>query len=179
MKKTIFLISLIILVGCTTLDISNTPNKKVEEYLNKYQALDEKILNELDNVIDTKTKLNDENKEEYKKLIKKQYKNMQYTIKDTTIDGDDATVTTQIIVKDFTKIINEAENYKKNNIKEFNENEKYNDNLYKKYLIDKLKDAKERVTYTVEFKLHKENKKWKLNPITEEIEDKILGIYKY
>ena len=179
MKKIIFLISLIILVGCTTLDISNTPNKKVEEFLNKYQILDEEILNQLDNVIDSKTKLNDENKEEYRKLIKKQYKDMQYTIKDTTIDGDDATVTTQIIVKDFTKIINEAENYKKNNIKEFNENEKYNDNLYKKYLIDKLKDAKERVTYTVEFKLHKENKKWKLNPITEEIEDKILGIYKY
>jgi hypothetical protein len=179
MKKTIFLISLIILVGCTTLDISNTPNKKVEEYLNKYQALDEKILNELDNVIDTKTKLNDENKEEYKKLIKKQYKNMQYTIKDTTIDGDDATVTTQIIVKDFTKIINEAENYKKKNIEEFYENEKYNDDLYKKYLIDKLKDAKDRITYTVEFKLHKEKTKWVLNPITEEIEDKMLGIYKY
>ena len=179
MKKIIMLLSMIILVGCTTLDIGNTPTKKVEEFLNKYQILDEEVLNELDNVIDSKTKLNNENKEEYRKLIKKQYKDMQYTIKEETIDGDEATVTAQIIVKDFTKIINDAENYKRENMKEFYENETYNDNLYKKYLIEKLKDAKDRVTYTLEFKVHKENKKWKLDPITEEIEDKILGIYKY
>lgn len=179
MKKIITLLSILILVGCTTLDISNTPTKKVEEFLNKYQILDEEVLNELDNVINSKTKLNSENKEEYREIIKKQYKNMQYTIKEETIDGDEATVTAQIIVKDFTKIINEAENYKRENMKEFYENETYNDNLYKKYLIDKLKDAKDRVTYTVEFKVHKQNRKWVLEPITEEIEDKILGIYKY
>ena len=63
-------------------------------------------------------------------------------------------------------------------MKEFYENNTYNDNLYKKYLLDKLKDAKDRVTYTLEFTLKKENTKWKLDPISEEIEDKILGIYK-
>ena len=55
----------------------------------------------------------------------------------------------------------------------------YNDNLYKKYLLNKLKDAKDRVTYTLSFHLTKENSKWKLNPVTKEIEDKILGIYAY
>lgn len=178
MKKIITLLSIIILTGCTTLDISNTPTKKVEEFLNKYQILDEEILNELDNVIEEKTKLNNENKEEYRNLIKKQYKDMQYTIKEETIDGDEAKVTAQIIVKDFTKIINDAENYKRENMKEFYENNTYNDNLYKKYLLDKLKDAKDRVTYTLDFTLKKENTKWRLDPITEEIEDKILGIYK-
>lgn len=178
MKKIITLLSIILLTGCTTLDISNTPTKKVEEFLNKYQILDEEILNELDNVIEKKTKLNSENKEEYRNLIKKQYKDMQYTIKEETIDGDEAKVTAQIIVKDFTKIINDAENYKRENMKEFYENNTYNDNLYKKYLLDKLKDAKDRVTYTLDFTLKKENTKWRLDPITEEIEDKILGIYK-
>ena len=177
MKKIITLLSIIVLTGCT-LDISNTPTKKVEEFLNKYQILDEEILNELDNVIEEKTRLNSENKEEYRELIKKQYKDMQYTIKEETIDGDEAKVTAQIIVKDFTKIINDAENYKRENMKEFYENNTYNDNLYKKYLLDKLKDAKDRVTYTLDFTLKKENTKWKLDPITEEIEDKILGIYK-
>ena len=178
MKKLITLLSIILLTGCTTLDISNTPTKKVEEFLNKYQILDEEILNELDNVIEEKTKLNSENKEEYRELIKKQYKDMQYTIKEETIDGDEAKVTAQIIVKDLTKIINDAENYKRENMKEFYENNTYNDNLYKKYLLDKLKDTKDRVTYTLEFTLKKENTKWRLDPITEEIEDKILGIYK-
>ena len=176
MKKILAVLSIIILTGCT-LDISNTPTKKVEEYLNKFQILDEEVLNELDDVINEK-KLDNENKEDYREIIKKQYKDMQYTIKEESIDGDEATVTAQIIVKDFTKIINDAEIYKRENINEFYENNTYNDNLYKKYLIDKLKDAKERVTYTLEFTLHKENTKWKLDPITEEIEDKILGIYK-
>ena len=177
MKKIITILAIIILTGCN-LDISNTPTKKVEEFLNKYQILDEEILNELDDVIDKKTKLNNENKEEYREIIKKQYKDMQYTIKDETIDGNEATVTAQIIVRDFTKIINESENYKRENISEFYENETYNDNLYKKYLLEKLKDAKDRATYTLEFKAHKQNTKWVLDPITEEIEDKILGIYK-
>lgn len=177
MKKILILLS-ILLTGCT-LDISNTPAQKVEEFLNKYQTLDKEVLKQLDDTIDKTTKLNEENKEEYIEVIKKQYKNMQYTIKEITIDGDKAQVMAQIIVRDFTKIINEAENYKRKNMKEFYENQTYNDNLYKKYLINKLKDAKDRITYTVEFKLHKENAKWVLDPITEEIEDKILGIYKY
>lgn len=177
MKRILILLS-IILTGCT-LDISNTPAQKVEEFLNKYQTLDKEVLKQLDDTIDKTTKLNEENKDEYKEIIKKQYKNMQYTIKEITIDGDKAQVTTQIIVRDFTKIINQAENYKRKNMKEFYEDQIYNDNLYKKYLINKLKDAKDRITYTVEFKLHKENTKWVLDPITEEIEDKILGIYKY
>ena len=178
MKKLITLLSIIILTGCT-LDISNTPTKKVEEFLNKYQILDEQVLNELDEVIETKTKLDKTNKEEYREIIKKQYKDMQYTIKEEKIDGDEATVTAQIIVKDFTKIINDAEIYKRENIKKFYENETYNDNLYKKYIIEKLKDAKDRVTYTVDFKVRKNNTKWVLDPITEEQEDKILGIYNY
>lgn len=179
MKKILTILSIIILTGCGALDISNTPTKKVEEFLNKYQILDEEILNELDNVIDEKINLNEENKKEYREIIKKQYKDMQYTIKEETIDGNEATVTAEIIVKDFTKIINDAEVYKRQNIKEFYENEIYNDNLYKKYLIEKLKDAKDRITYTLEFTLHKDNKKWILDKITEEVEDKILGIYNY
>jgi len=178
MKKILTILSIIILTGCGALDISNTPTKKVEEYLNKFQILDEEVLNELDNVINEK-KLDSDNKEKYREIIKKQYKDMQYKIKEEKIDGDKAKVTAQIIVKDFTKIINDSEIYKRENIREFYENETYNDNLYKKYLIEKLNEAKERVTYTLEFTLHKENTKWSLDPITEEIEDKILGIYKY
>lgn len=175
MKK-ILIVFFLFLVGCS-LDISNTPIKKVEEYLNKFQILDKEVLDQLDDVIDRKIKLNDENKKEYRELIKKQYKDLQYSIKDDSIDGDDAVVTAEIIVKDFTKAINEAEIYKRENISEFYVDEFYDDNLYKKYLINKLKDSKEKVTYTISFNVHKSNRKWKLEPISEVDEDKILGIY--
>ena len=154
------------------LDISNTPTKKVEEYLNKFQILDEEVLNQLDDVIDKKTKLDETYKKEYREIIKKQYKDMQYTIKEEKQDGDKATVTAQIIVKDYTKIIKDAENYKIENIQEFYGEGKYNDELYKKYLIEKLKEGKEKVTYTLDFTLHKQEKKWVLDQITEETSEK-------
>ena len=161
------------------LDISNTPTKKVEEYLNKFQILDKEVLDQLDDVIDRKINLNDENKKEYRELINKQYKDLQYTIKDDKTDGDEAIVTAEIIVKDFTKAISDAEVYKREHISEFYVGDMYDDNLYKKYLIDKLKDSKDKVTYTIDFTVHKSNGKWKMDPIDSVAEDKILGIYSY
>lgn len=180
MKKIItFLFCILLVTGCDTLDISNTPTKKVETFLNNYQILHEDVLKDLDRVIEQENNFDENNKEEYRKLIKKQYKDMQYTIKEEKVDGNKATVTAEIIVKDFTKVINEAQSYRKENPQEFYEEELYNENLYRKYLLDKLKESKEKVTYTLEFTLHKENKKWVLDPIDEEIEDKVLGIYNY
>lgn len=177
MKKLILL--LLLLTGCNTLDISNTPTKKAETFLNNYQILTEDVINDLDNVIEEKYNFDDELKKEYKELIKEQYKNMQYEIKEEKIDGNTATVTAEIIVKDYTKIINEAELYKQENIQEFYENNSYSENKYRKYLLEQLKKSKDKITYTIELNLTKENKTWILNTIDEETEDKILGIYKY
>ena len=77
MKKIITILSIIIITGCNTFDISNTPTKKVEEYLNKFQINDEDVLKDLDNVINKKTTLDETNKKEYRELIKKQYKDMK------------------------------------------------------------------------------------------------------
>ena len=51
MKKVILgLLTAILLVGCT--DLSNTPTKKVEAFLKKYQSLDHAVLTDLDGVIE-------------------------------------------------------------------------------------------------------------------------------
>lgn len=179
MKKIIYAFLIIFITGCSALDISNTPTKKVETYFNNYQILHEDVLKDLDKVIEEKINYDENTKKEYRELIKKQYKNMQYEIKEEKIDGDNAKVTVEIIVKDFTKTIEEAQKFKENNIEEFYEEGTYNENLYRKYLIEKLKESKEKITYTLELTLHKEDKKWVLDPISEENENKILGIYKY
>ena len=52
MKKIItFLFCILLVTGCNTLDISNTPTKKVETFLNNYQILHEDVLKDLDRVI--------------------------------------------------------------------------------------------------------------------------------
>ena len=181
MKKIIIslmLVSTFLLSGCD--DINNTPTKQVESLFNKYQTLDREVLDDLDRVIAEEIIFDATAREEYRNLIKEQYRNLVYEIQDETIDGDTATVSVQITVTDYAKTIAEAEDYKNNHITEFQDEQgMYDSSKYSNYVIDKLKDAKDKVKYTVEIKLTNINDKWKIDGIDEVTEDKILGIYKY
>ncbi|MCM1370861.1 MAG: DUF5105 domain-containing protein [Clostridium sp.] len=181
MKKTLIIVTtfLLLFTGCST-DINNTPTKQAEEFLNKYQRLDNEVLNDLDKVIQEEEKFNSVNRDEYKELIKKQYMDMTYIIKNETIDGDKAVVEVQITVKDYIKIMNEAEEYKNNNIDLFkDELGNYSETKYIDHVIERLKETKDKVEYTIYLTVSKIDNKWTVDQINEEIEDKILGIYSY
>ena len=84
---------------------------------------------------------NDTQSTSYKELMKKQYKDLTYTIKEELIDGNNATVTVEIEVYDYNKAINDAETYYKNNPNEFKnsdggiDEEKYMDyKIFEKFL---------------------------------------------
>lgn len=181
MKKVIISLSLaclFLLSGCD--EISNTPTKQVEYLFNKYQTLDQEVLDDLDRIISEETAFDTTAREEYRKLIKEQYKNLTYKIKEEIVDGDTATVTTEITVTDYSKTLAEAETYKNSHLSEFqDEYGNYQASTYSNYVIERLKDAKEKVKYTVEINLTKIDDKWKIDGIDEETEDKILGIYEY
>ena len=107
MKKILSIfIFLLLLVGCS---LSNTPTSKVEDLLNKYQRLDSDIEKGIDTVVGEES-LTGVERDRYKKIIEKQYKNLTYQIKDETYNGDVCTVTTEIEVLDYKKIINEVNN---------------------------------------------------------------------
>lgn len=177
MKKVLYIIiSFLLLTGCS--NISNTPTRQVEGLFNKYQTLDSDVLVDLDKVISNEKRFNATTSNEYREIMKKQYKNLTYKIKEETIDGDKAVVSAEITVLDLGKVIREAENYKNNHIDEFkDENGNYDESKYLNYLIPRLKEAKEKVKYTIDMNLTKIDKKWKLDGIDSETEDKILGIY--
>lgn len=177
MKKIFYIVlSALLLTGCG--DISNTPTKQVEFFLNKYQTLDRDVIEDLDHVIENEAIFNNENSQKYRDIIKKQYKNLSYKIKEEKIDGDKAVVTVEITVIDFAKVLAEARDYKNNNIDEFkDEHGNYSETLYTDYVIDKLDKAKEKVKYTLDIGLTNIDGKWKLNEIDGDTEDKILGTY--
>lgn len=164
MKK-IFLINIIflsiLLAGCS---IANTPTAKVEELLGNYQRLDKNIKINYYDLSDTRD-LSSTNQDEYNKLIRDQYQSLSYEIKEETIDGNNATVTTSIKVTDFKKIINK-----------YNKNE-YSTEEYHNLIIEDLKKAKDKVTYTIDFTLIKDNEgNWQVDDLTNEMREKILGI---
>ena len=163
MKK-IFLILIIIitLTGCT---LGNTPTAKVEDLLTKYQMLDNDIEVDYTTLIGD-ISLNEEQIKTYNNIIKKQYKNLTYEVKEEEIDGNNAIVTIQIEVKNY-----------KNTINKYNKQD-YETTKYHELVTKSLDTTKEMITYTLDITLTKDNNDiWILDPLTEENKDKLIGIY--
>lgn len=179
MRKIIFIFFVMMsLIGCS--NVSNTPTKQVEGFFNKYQTLDKDVLEDLDRVISDNDILAYNNSQEYRDIMKKQYKNLTYKVKEEKIDADTAIVTVEITVTDFSKVIAMASDYKNNQPEEFADNNgEYQETIYYDYVISKLKDAKDKIKYTLDIKLSNINEEWHIDELDNETKDKILGIYQY
>ena len=177
MKKIVSLfIFLLLLVGCS---LSNSPTSKVEELLNKYQTLDSDIKSGIDDVLKEEN-LNDSQKERYRKVIEKQYRNLAYEIKDERIDGDRAVVTVEIEVDDYSKVLKESSDKLTSDPEYFNdENGKYSHTKYIDYQLDLMKKNKDKVKYTLELTLTKKDKKWVMDNLTTTDMEKMNGTYNY
>ena len=155
------------LFGC---NLGNTPTSKVEDLLMKYQKLDEDITNDINEVLEEEN-LTNEQKERYKKLLEEQYKNLSYKIINEEIDGDNAVVTIELEVMDYKKAIEKTE-------KEFDEKEDYTIEEYNNKKLDNLENIDEKVMYTIELTLDKdEDSNWQLNALTNIDKKKLQGMY--
>lgn len=180
MKKLILLLTgILLMTGCGTSKLLNTPTKKVEMFFGKYQSLDEDVVKQLEEVSSSEMIFNEEQKKQYIDIMKKHYKNIKYDVKDEKIDGSTATVTVEIDVKDYSKIMEEADTYLEEHPSEFEKDGEYNESLFTDYRLKKLKEAKDRVKYTVELTLTKIDDEWVLDDIDSVTEKKIQGIYDY
>lgn len=180
MKKLAIFILLILFTGCGTKMVKENPTKKVENFLSGYQTLDKDVLKQLDEAVEKETEFSEEQKMEYKELMKNHYKNLKYEIKDEVINNDHATVTVEIEVTDYSKIMTDADAYLSEHQDEFNdENGNYDISLFTKYRLDKLKQAKDKVKYTLDLTLTKIDNNWVLDTISDVDESKIHGMYIY
>ena len=175
------IVSILLITGCSDNDLMNTPTKRVETLFNNYVTLDKSVLSDLDETLLTETVMTTEQKDKYRDILKNQYQHLSYEIKEETIDGDNATVEAEIEVYDYKKIIDEATEYFNNNPKEFvMEDGKTSDiSKFNDYKLEKLKDAKDKVTYTLNLTLKKVDDKWVLDDLTDTEISKIHGLYAY
>ncbi len=182
-RLAIFLLALITVTGCScsnTKLTQDTPKKKVETFFSNYQTLNDDVLKQLDDVVNKQTDFTEDQKNEYRELMKKHYKNLTYDIKDEVIDGDNATVTVEIEVTDYSKIMTDADTYLSEHPEKFNNEEGvYDVSLFTKYRLEKLKEAKDKVKYTLNLTLTKVNDEWVMDTISDTDESKIHGMYVY
>ena len=165
MKKILLLgIISFLLVACS---MSNTPTSRVEELFNKYQKVDNDIDTAITKVLDEQN-LTEAHKERYRKLLESQYTNLSYEIKNEIIDGNSAKVIVEIEVIDYKKAISDLTFDSSIYTKESFDEEKLN----------RLENAKDKVTYTLELTLTKDtDNNWKLDALTNEQIKKIQGMY--
>ena len=171
----LFFIVILLITGCN--DMMNTPTKRVEEYLGKYQILDSVVLTELDDVVDN-SDCSETYKEEYKELMIKQYQNLSYKIKNEQTNGDSANVIVELEVFDYNNALNEANDYIEDHPLEFEDDDKKTSKeKIDHYKINAIKKVTDKASYTITFSLVKDNKKWVLEKISDSDLEKIHGLY--
>ena len=202
MKKTLLYFACFIVIvlfsGCS---MENTPTKRVENFLDNYKSQNDTVLNQLQEMVSSDTIMDENQRSRYSDIMKRQYKDMTYEIKDETIQGNNATVIAEIEVYDYYKTNKEAEEYYNNNPNEFANDTNNNDGLVEKakdavdeakeeatssnnfklieYRLNSLNDTKDRVKYTINFSLTKKDDKWTLNDIDDATRQKIHGLYEH
>lgn len=122
MKKFIIALMVIFMSACT-LGIAVTPKQKVSEFLDKYKNQNSEVLAQLDQTIDSEIS-NTDYKSRYRDLMTNQYKNMEYDIKNESIEGDNAVVEVEVTVYDYSSAIRNANTYLNENADEFKREDK-------------------------------------------------------
>ena len=98
MKKIlVMIVSLFMVVGCSC--SNDKAADAVEKYLNDYKGLSDNVLQDIDDLVENES-LTDKGKETYKEVLKRQYRDLIYTIENEDYDGDTADVTVKITVYD-------------------------------------------------------------------------------
>lgn len=204
MKKLLVIcMGLLLLVGCS--DTTNTPSKKVEDFLGKYQKQDDDVLTQLDLTLDSDTTMDKDQKKEYKALLQKQYQNLSYKITDEKIEDDKATVDVEVEVFDYKTSMDKSKAYfeehkeelmKQNDKKDDdtdtdNDTDNANDNTntnednnaiddakaYIDYKISELKNVEDKTTYDITFNLTKKDGEWVVDELSDADRQKLHGLY--
>lgn len=162
------------LSGC-----KDTASMAVERYLNKYNALDEDVLVDMNSIIE-KENLNDANRDIYESIFKKQYTDLKYEIIEEEYDGDEATVKTKITVYDLYKVQNDASQYLADNPDDFNDDEGiYDVEKFIEYKLNQMKNTVDTVEYTIDFYVVKTTDGWTVSSLSNSDLEKLHGVYNY
>jgi len=173
-KLLIFLFLLLTITGCGA---DNTPKKEVQKLFSNYNNLSSDLLIQLDSVMESEN-LTESQIKKYKEVLKRQYKDLKYKINDEIISNDTAIVSAEVEVYDLAKVIDDADEYLKNNKDEFYNNEKLDNEKFWNYKLDKMLESNEKIKYTIDFSLTKLDGKWTLDELLESDRQKIHGLYK-
>lgn len=178
MKKILLLIiAVLVFTGCScSLDDTN-PEEAVDTFFEKYRNKDEGVITQLIDTI-TNEELMDDQKEDYRSLMEKQYDQFAYVVQDIEVSEDNATATVELTVLDYKSAALKAEEELKNNPEKFNdESGNFSEQKYMDYKIEEMTNVTDTTTHTIEILLTKEAGMWKVEQLSDEDISKLHGLY--
>lgn len=176
MKKILIIIGFLLFSTACNLG-GNTPEDEVKAYLERYTKNDAGIMAQLDEFVEQED-YSLENKELYKDVLEKQYKDLKFEITDVEIEDDSAIVTVNINVYDLMKVQKEVEAYFNSNQDEFlNKDNELDDDKYVEYQLNKMKTNTDTKEHTIVFVVNKVKNDWVVEKLSPNDLEKIHGIY--
>lgn len=179
-KLLIFLFTMLLFItGCScSIVSSNTPKGEVQKLFSDYNSLSSDVLVQLDSVMASEN-LTTSQKSKYKDVLKKQYEDLKYKIKDEVVADNTATVTVEIEVYDLRSTIDDADAYLEAHKEDFytSGTQTVDTSKFWDYKLNKMDSTSDRVKYTIDFTLTKVEGEWQLNDLLESDRQKIHGLY--
>lgn len=178
MKKILIVICAVLLfAGCSCSMNDNKPDEAVNTFFEKYRSKDDDIITQLKDTIENEG-LKESAKEKYEDLMKKQYDQFAYVIKDTKEENDTATVTVELTVLNYRSAILKAEEELKSNPSKFNDDSgNFSEEKYMDYKIEQMEKVTDTTTHTIELSLTKKAGIWKVDELSGDDISKLHGLY--
>lgn len=178
MKKVLLILVVgLFLVGCSC--SNNTAKGAVKDFLDQYRNLSASVIEDMDNVIEKEENLNEEQKDQYRDILRKQYTDLTYEIISEEYNENTAIVETKITVYNLGKVQKEANNYLNEHSEEFyDESNNYDITKFLDYKLDLMQKNTETINYTINFNVEKnEDGIWQVSDLSQDDLEKIHGIY--
>lgn len=177
MKKWLVLmgISLFLLTGC----VQNSARDPVTHYLELYRNHSDEVTSSLQTLIRDEN-LFQEQQDLYELIMKRQYVDLEYKVVNETYNGNQAVITVLITVYDYQHSKDEARKELEANLSEYTLLDgSINQTKYKDLQLEKMKEEKNRVKYTIDFDVNLHDEEWELVSPDYTVLLKIHGIYDY
>lgn len=185
-KRRVLLVGIVLLVlliiavfvGFIRSRVSSTsPVGMTESYLKKYQKEDKSLTSKI--TYPFSDKLNSNQEQRYKEIIKKQYRNIKYNISDEYVGDIDANITVEITVVDLKSEYEKANSYvlaHKDNY--LNPEGNLDDEKVTNYKLEKLEKAIDKIDYSIVINYYKNDKnQWVMSELSSSDLEKINGTF--
>lgn len=150
--------------------IINSPIEVTKKYLDSYNKLDRNVISNIK--YDFKDELNENQKNNYTKAIRRQYEKLGYSVIREEIDESKASIKVEVNVYDYNTCWNNASDFINLYSYRFTSDEKKTD-----YKISQMSKCKEKITHNIIFSFNKKDKKWIMDELKSDDIRKINGTY--